>query len=139
VAAGKCLYAECGGLMYLGSEIEMLDGKRLSMTGVLPIVTRMLDRKKTLGYVETTLLSDTLWGQKGTTIRGHEFHYSEIVEDRSASEGWKPIYAVRRRRSNKVDSVGFYKKNVLAAYPHLHWAARYDLVKHFIQHCEDLR
>lgn len=137
VDSGKCLYAECGGLMYLGREIEAIDGIRLPMARVLPIVTRMLDRRKALGYVEVTLDRDTLWGNAGTTLRGHEFHYSEIVEDHATGDGWQHVYSIRRRRSDTTEVAGFQKHNVLAGYPHLHWASTPDVVKHFIQRCED--
>ena len=123
--------------MYLGREIETTDGVRLPMAGVLPIVTRMLDRRKSLGYVEVTLERETLWGIAGATVRGHEFHYSEIVEDHSADAGWQPIYSIRRRRSDSVELAGFQKGNVLAGYPHLHWASKPEMVKHFIRRCED--
>ncbi|MHC4404449.1 MAG: cobyrinate a,c-diamide synthase [Planctomycetota bacterium] len=135
--SGKCLYAECGGLMYLGREIETVGGIRLPMASVLPIVTRMLDRKKALGYVEVTLQCDTLWGTADTNIRGHEFHYSEIVEDHATASEWQQVYSIRRRRSDKTELAGFQKDNVLAGYPHLHWAANPDAVEHFIQRCED--
>ncbi len=135
--SGKCLYAECGGLMYLGREIETIEGVRLPMARVLPIVTRMLDRRKSLGYVEVTLDREALWGIAGATVRGHEFHYSEIVEDHSADAGWQPIYSIRRRRSDSVELAGFGKGNVLAGYPHLHWASKPEMVKHFIRRCED--
>jgi len=135
--SGKCLYAECGGLMYLGREIEMVDGLRVPMAGVLPIITRMLDHKRALGYVEVTLDRDTLWGTAGTTIRGHEFHYSEIIEDHSAAADWQQVYSIRRRRSDTTELAGFQKANVLAGYPHLHWAANSDAVNHFIRRCEE--
>ena len=84
-AAGLPIYAECGGLMYLGQEISDLEGKRYPMAGVLPMSVRMLPRLKSLGYREVTLTGDGLLGPAGTRIRGHEFHYSEIVEPPPAS------------------------------------------------------
>ncbi len=135
--SGKCVYAECGGLMYLGRAIETTDHRRLPMAGVLPVVTRMLDRRKALGYVEVTLQQDALWGPPGTTIRGHEFHYSEIVDDHTAAAGWERVYSIRRRRSETTEPAGFQKGNVLAGYPHLHWASKPDAVDHFLHRCEE--
>ena len=34
----------------------------------------------TLGYREATLLADTPLGPQGTTLRGHEFHYSQCTD-----------------------------------------------------------
>jgi cobyrinic acid a,c-diamide synthase len=79
-ASGRPLYAECGGLMYLGRSLATRDGARHAMAGVLPVQIVMLDRLKTLGYVEVSLRADSLWGPAGAVCRGHEFHYSEIAE-----------------------------------------------------------
>ena len=76
---GGFIYAECGGMMYLSESIETLEGVTFPMTGLLPFGTRMTPKRKVLGYVEVTLQQDTLWGQKGDTCRGHEFHYSDII------------------------------------------------------------
>ena len=134
--SGGCVHAECGGLMYLGREIITADGSRLPMARVLPVVTKMRDRKKALGYVDVTFRQDSPWGPAGWAVRGHEFHYSEVVENNAAAAGWQPAYDVRRRRSGEVETVGFRKGSIVAGYPHLHWASRPDLAKHFVKHCE---
>ena len=134
--SGGCIHAECGGLMALGGEFITVDGSRLPMAGVLPIVTKMRDRRKMLGYVEVTLRQDSLWGPAGSVIRGHEFHYSEIVEDHTAAAAWRPAYDARRRRRDAVEPAGYYKGNTVAGYVHLHWASRPDMLEHFLAHCE---
>ena len=55
VARGVPVYAECGGLMVLSRFIDTLDGRRFPMAGVLPFGTRMLPRRKALGYTEVLL------------------------------------------------------------------------------------
>jgi cobyrinic acid a,c-diamide synthase len=134
--SGGCIHAECGGLMALGRELITVDGSRLPMAGVLPIVTKMRDRRKMLGYVEVRLRQDSLWGPAGSVIRGHEFHYSEIVEDHTAAAAWQPVYDVRRRRCDAVEPAGYHKGNTMAGYPHLHWASRPDIIQHFLAYCE---
>ncbi len=74
------IYAECGGLMTLGRFIDTIEGERRHMAGILPFGTRMLPRRKALGYTEVVLRRQCLLGGPGRVIRGHEFHYSEIVE-----------------------------------------------------------
>ena len=93
------VYAECGGLMYLGRMLTCLDGARYPMAGVLPIETAMLEKLKVLGYAEVAWAADSLWGAAGQVARGHEFHYSEITAEPSPADGWQPAYTVRRRRA----------------------------------------
>jgi cobyrinic acid a,c-diamide synthase len=135
-ASGGAIYAECGGLMYLGRSLKTLDGSQFPMTGVLPIDTAMLPSLKTLGYAEVALAGDSLWGHAGDVCRGHEFHYSEIVADDSRADGWRPAYAVRRRHTGGVVAEGFAKGRLLASYIHLHWASRPQVVDRFIACCQ---
>src|SRR6202022_2713042 len=70
-AAGeRPIVAECGGLLYLGRE---LDGHE--MCGVLPVRARMT-KQLSLGYREATAATATPWLDAGERVRGHEFHYS---------------------------------------------------------------
>jgi cobyrinic acid a,c-diamide synthase len=132
-ASGRAVYAECGGLMYLGRTLTGLDGRRWPMAGVLPLDTVMLDQRKALGYSEVTLAVDSLWGAAGAVCRGHEFHYSDIVAEDGTSNGWQRAYTVWRRRVGKVGE-GFAKGNILAGYVHLHWASRPEIVDHLLSH-----
>jgi cobyrinic acid a,c-diamide synthase len=133
---GLPLYAECGGLMYLTQGIETTQGERYPMVGLLPVWSRMLNRLKSLGYVEVTLADNSLWGEKGAVLRGHEFHYSELAGLPQDDPFWTPVYTIKRRRSEKIFSEGFQKKNILASYVHLHWASQTRNVETFINHCE---
>jgi cobyrinic acid a,c-diamide synthase len=133
--AGKPVYAECGGLMYLAQGIEMLDGKRYPLVGLLPEWVRMLDRRKSLGYVEIFLTGDTLLGVAGSTLRGHEYHYSELLGDPTADQRWTTSYRVKRRMNEAEASEGFQCGNTLASYIHLHLASRPDSVECLIATC----
>lgn len=134
-ASGRTVYAECGGLMYLGRSLTALDGARYPLAGVLPIDTAMLARLKVLGYSAVVWTADSLWGAAGQTARGHEFHYSEITADDSGAAGWRPAYTVDRRRPEPA-SAGFFRGRLLASYLHLHWASRPEAVRHFLSCCE---
>ena len=79
-AAGMPIYAECGGFMYLCAELEDHQGRLFPMASCFPFKARMLPRLKTLGYREVQLQRRTIIGESGALIRGHEFHYSEIVD-----------------------------------------------------------
>jgi cobyrinic acid a,c-diamide synthase len=133
--SGKPLYAECGGLMYLAQGIETRDGKRYPLVGVLPEWVRMLDRRKSLGYVEVSLTRDSLLGAAGSMLRGHEYHYSELLGDPTADRQWTTSYRVKRRLSEAEESEGFQSGNTLASYIHLHLASRPDSVERFVAAC----
>jgi cobyrinic acid a,c-diamide synthase len=130
-AAGGAVYAECGGLMMLSQSIETLDGIIHPMAGLLPFRTRMCARRQSLGYTEVTLKGDTLWGPEGTRLRGHEFHYSEIVGDPTDAD-WKPAYQIQYRRDPKPVLAGAQRGRILAGYVHLHFASHPDAVRTFL-------
>ena len=136
--ANKPIYAECGGLMYLSEGLKTLDGKRYELVGLLPSWTRMREKKKALGYVEITLNEDSLWGARGDVLRGHEFHYSELIENPDAAD-WKPVYDLKRRRSDEITYEGFQNGNILASYAHLHYGSKPNAIERFISKCEAAR
>ncbi|WP_367714243.1 cobyrinate a,c-diamide synthase (plasmid) [Nitratireductor sp. GISD-1A_MAKvit] len=79
-AETRPVHGECGGFMVLGKALEDAYGTTHAMLGLLGHVTSYAKRKMNLGYRQATLMSDCAIGSKGGTIRGHEFHYSRLVE-----------------------------------------------------------
>jgi len=140
-AAGRCIYAECGGLMYLGRALTTLDGSRLALAGVLPIETAMLKSLRSLGYVEVTPASDSLWcqgnGEDTPSLRGHEFHYSRVTLDETVAAGWHTAYRARRRRSQAAETEGFCKGSIVASYVHLHFASCPQAARNFVDRCRE--
>jgi len=136
-ARGRPVYAECGGLMYLSQGVESREGKRFPMVGLLPSWTRMLGRIKSLGYVEVALAKDSLFGVEGSSLRGHEFHYSELVGDPTDTGEWTPVYRTRYRRRDEWNSEGFQSGNILASYVHMHFASKPGAVDHFLTVCRN--
>jgi len=132
---GLPIYAECGGLMYLTAGIETLSGKRYPMVGLLPAWSKMLSRLKSLGYVEVTLTQNSLWGTKGAVIRGHEFHYSELMENPLGDSHWTSAYRLRHRRSETSVAEGFQQGHILASYVHLHWGSKHRAMETFVARC----
>jgi cobyrinic acid a,c-diamide synthase len=133
--SGRPVYAECGGLMYLGRTLASVDGARHAMAGVLPIETAMLEKLKVLGYAEVAWAGPSLWGAAGQLGRGHEFHYSEITVGPEPADGWRPAYTVCRPRAEPAPG-GFLRDRVLAGYVHLHWAARPEAIDQFLSTCQ---
>ncbi|MBW2369474.1 MAG: cobyrinate a,c-diamide synthase [Deltaproteobacteria bacterium] len=117
VQFGLPVYAECGGLMYLGNILE-LKGKSYPMCGVLPIVFGFTERPQGHGYTQVTVTGDNPFYPVGTTLRGHEFHYSYLKKwDGDAAD---LVFQMTRGTglTDKMDGVCF--KNVLATYTHIH-------------------
>ena len=132
--SGRPLYAECGGLMYLSRGIET-DGRFYPLAGLLPARTRMLPARKALGYVEVALTEDSLWGRRGELLRGHEFHYSELIDDPVSDPAWRKVYSLRRRPTDTVETEGYQNGAILASYLHLHCASRPAAVARFLEQC----
>ena len=68
IAAGKSVWAECGGMMPLFDALTLSDGSRVPMWGLLPGEVAMQDRLAALGPQH--------WGTGQGVLRGHTFHYS---------------------------------------------------------------
>ncbi|HXY55924.1 MAG TPA: cobyrinate a,c-diamide synthase [Nitrospirota bacterium] len=113
---GLPIYAECGGLIYLGRSLKV-DDSVYPMTSVLPVDFILEKRPQAHGYtiVEVRGLSPFL--EKGVIIRGHEFHYSRIVN----LDDLPPMaYDMSRGGGINGTGDGLTYKNVLACYTHLH-------------------
>ncbi len=139
---GGPVYAECGGFMYCMHSLEDGEGRVFSMLGLFPFRARMDTRLRALGYREVCLQKDTLLGPAGTVIRGHEFHYSSIVNtgvdmgvDTAADTDC--VYALRDRRGNAEIREGYTAHNVLASYVHLHFASCPNTAKRLVQFCRE--
>ena len=116
--SGLPIYAECGGLMYLARRI-IWKGRAAEMVGVLPCDVEMTDRPQGHGYVIAEAAEGNPFLPAGTTIRGHEFHNSRIVN-------WQGELSIAYRltRGNGLGRGrdGLLYQNVLASYTHLHAA-----------------
>lgn len=126
---GMFIYAECGGLMYLAEGIIDLEGRRNGMVGIFPANSRMLNKRKSLGYVSVEAIDDTVLAQNGSKIRGHEFHYSEI----DMPDEIKRAYKVTKAGNGQEWFEGYCYKNVLASYVHIHFGSNIEWAKKFIK------
>ena len=66
--------------MVLGEGLEDADGTRHAMAGLLGHSTSFAKRRLTLGYREARLAADGPVSPRGTTVRGHEFHYATLTD-----------------------------------------------------------
>lgn len=105
---GGYAFAECGGMLYL---CDSIDG--YEMCGLLPIKATMDNAHLYLGYriVKT----------ENFAIRGHEFHYSSVIEDGTRIKDY--IYPARQYDVNgkEVNTPLYRYKNAIAGYTHMYW------------------
>ena len=115
VERGLPVYAECGGLIYLGRSLQV-DGKTYPMASVLPADFVLEKRPQAHGYTVLEAGENPFF-PVGTVLKGHEFHYSRIANHDELSG-----MGLRMQRGVGIDGKndGLVYKNVLAAYTHLH-------------------
>ncbi|MDO8834076.1 MAG: cobyrinate a,c-diamide synthase [Vicinamibacterales bacterium] len=109
------IYAECGGLMYLSRELRV-DGQAYPMAGVLDVSVEQTGRPQGHGYVEAQVDRSNPFFPIGTYLRGHEFHYSRLVE---------PVAVPSALRLDRGTGIGggrdaFVVGSTWASYVHLH-------------------
>jgi cobyrinic acid a,c-diamide synthase len=116
-ADGLPIYAECGGLMYLGKEL-VLDEKSYPMAGVLPIVFGFSKRPQGHGYTIITVEEQNPYFKVGTELKGHEFHYSRVLDWQGDDKDL--VFCMQRGIGLINNRDGICYKNVLATYTHIH-------------------
>lgn len=79
-AQTRPVHGECGGYMAMGAALIDKAGVSHEMAGLLGLVTSYEKRRMHLGYRLATLGSDIPGHAAGARLRGHEFHYSTIIE-----------------------------------------------------------
>ncbi|MEO0401813.1 MAG: cobyrinate a,c-diamide synthase [Pseudomonadota bacterium] len=84
-AATKPVHGECGGYMALGAGLVDKDGTRHEMVGLLGLATSYEKRKFNLGYRRAVLDHPIPGFDRGAALRGHEFHYSSILDQPDAA------------------------------------------------------
>ena len=136
-ADGLPIYAECGGYLYLGREIEYGAGSH-AMAGILPTATTMAEKRLRIGYVEATPtgrnplagvgvasgsavapgpgVAPETRGEAAPTspgFHGHLFHYSATTGSDA------PAYRVAHKGETIDD--GWTDGRIVASYVHLHF------------------
>ncbi|MBD9357523.1 cobyrinate a,c-diamide synthase [Methylomonas sp. EbA] len=105
--AGKAIYAECGGFLYLLDSLADKDGQRAAMVGLLPGSAVMQTRLANLGMHSLQLAQGE--------IRGHSFHFSKLETK------LEPI-AVSSPQRSFGHGEGFFRNGSLqASYLHLYF------------------
>jgi len=113
-ARTRPVHGECGGYMALGARLIDKDGAAHRMAGLLGLVTSYERRKFHLGYRRAVLNAPMPGQPRGAALRGHEFHYSTILEDPDA-----PLADVFDANGARVPETGSRKGHVTGTFFHL--------------------
>ncbi len=116
-AQGLPIYAECGGLMYLGEALT-LEEKTYPMAGILPVAFDFTQKPQGHGYTQVTVSKDNPFYKVGIEIKGHEFHYSRVIKWDGTDE--QLVFKMLRGNGITAGGDGASYKNVLATYTHIH-------------------
>jgi cobyrinic acid a,c-diamide synthase len=132
VSGDMPVYAECGGFVYLTEGLEASENQSSAeFIGVFPVRCRMLPRRKALGYRQVELNENSIIGNVGEIMRGHEFHYSEIG---TMPEEVERCYLISRQ-GVILGAEGYRIKNCLASYIHLHFGSNGRVAEEFVAAC----
>jgi cobyrinic acid a,c-diamide synthase len=113
-AQTRPVHGECGGYMALGAGLIDKDGVRHQMAGLLGLETSYEKRKFNLGYRRAVLSENMPGFAAGTALRGHEFHYSSIVQQPDP-----PLAEVADADGNPVAQSGSIRGNVTGTFFHM--------------------
>jgi len=113
---GMPIYAECGGLMYLCQSMQWGE-EEFPLAGVFPVRLQMEKKPQGHGYMEVEADCDTPYFPKGSIIRGHEFHYSRMIE---GTDKVDTIFRVKRGSGSFSGRDGLIYKNTVGCYLHIH-------------------
>ncbi|GAA3628261.1 cobyrinate a,c-diamide synthase [Flavivirga jejuensis] len=100
------IYAECGGMMYLGKSILSEDNETYNMVNYFNFESTIANPKLHLGYRTSEI--------NNHSFKGHEFHYSSIINDNETSMEANIINA----RGGKTTTKIYKKQHVMGSYVH---------------------
>jgi cobyrinic acid a,c-diamide synthase len=130
--SGLPIYAECGGLIYLGKSI-VLDGQEYPLAGVFPIRFGMSKRPQAHGYSVFEVEGDNPFYVQGAEIKGHEFRYSTILDWQGQPE--QLALKMTRGQGFMAGRDGLTMNNVLALYTHVHADGTPEWAEGFMARC----
>lgn len=111
------VYAECGGLVYLGRRI-FLNGKSFDMVGALPYDVSIEEKPQGHGYTINKVINNNPFLPLGLEVKGHEFHNSRVIN--LASDNIAFSLQVERGKGINGVNDGLVYKNCFATYNYIH-------------------
>lgn len=113
-ATTRPVHGECGGYMAMGTALIGKDGTRHDMAGLLGLVTSFAQRRLHLGYRNATLSAPIPGLTTGSRLRGHEFHYSTVLDQPD-----EPLAQVTDANGAPVAETGSRRGLATGSYFHL--------------------
>ena len=107
VQAGKPVYAECGGMLYLLDSLSSVQGERYNMLGLLPGDAHMQKKLAALALQGVALPQGE--------VRGHSFHYS------SAEIKLAPVTQAQCPNNGPLREGVYQHKRITAGYIHFYF------------------
>lgn len=108
------VHGECGGYMVLGQSLTDKHGQRHQMAGLLGLATSYEKRRLHLGYRQAVLQAPLPGHGTGDRLRGHEFHYSTILDQPD-----QPLAHVSDADGTAVAETGSRRGRVTGTFFHL--------------------
>ena len=113
------IYAECGGMMYLGKSIISETNEVFEMINFFDFESTLANKKLHLGY-RTSHINNHVF-------KGHEFHYSTLINDNETATNSIITNAVGIHTSTKI----YKKRKVMGSYVH-HYFGTPELLQQLI-------
>ncbi len=137
IEMGLPVYAECGGLMYLGRYL-FWQGRQFEMVGAIPFDFQMEKKPVGHGYTILEFTKDSPFFKAGTNLKGHEFHYSRPIPVDEKAMNLLCCHVKRGYGFNgKID--GISTKGIFGTYSHCHSLGQRDWAKCFLKAANKFR
>ncbi|MBW1636419.1 MAG: cobyrinate a,c-diamide synthase [Deltaproteobacteria bacterium] len=130
--AGLPIYAECGGLIYLGRSIVIGD-EEYPLTDIFPVRFGMSAKPQAHGYSIFRVESENPFYPAGLQVKGHEFRYSTILDWQGDKD--ELVLKMERGKGFLQGRDGLVKKNVFALYTHVHADGTPEWAEGFVRRC----
>jgi cobyrinic acid a,c-diamide synthase len=127
VCRGRRLYAEGGGMAYLGRRMVLGDGRVVPGAGVLPLEARLRDRPRDPSPVRRFLSSDCWLGLEGTELRGYRCGAWSLSP--TAEAEFEPCSSRSGTLTSQADV--FFHHHAIGSLVHLHLGALPEFVTAF--------
>lgn len=129
---GLPIYAECGGLIYLGRSI-VLDGEEFPLVGIFPVQFGMAKKPQAHGYTIFQVERNNPFYDRGAEVKGHEFRYSKILDWQGTDD--QLVLKMVRGHGFINGRDGLVYNNVLALYTHVHADGTPQWAVNFVDRC----
>ena len=125
IRSGMPVIAECGGFMYLHTELKTKSGDAFPMADIITGCAFPTDSLRRFGYITMEARNDQLLCPAGHKIRAHEFHYWDSTACGDSFHAVKPD-------GRSWDCI-HGTDTMYAGFPHLYFYADIPAAYRFVQ------